>query len=339
MPSFKHFRIHDEKGPEDFLAAQSRMISLLLDGTVIHAVRGDPADYTRFESDLAAIREEIATQHLNPGDLLIKTGYALKALQDYNRRTSNFRNAQSIELQKITSMLTGAIANLSVAGSTNVTQLQAIERQLEKTAGLDDVRLLKERLSECLLAIREEKLRQQAASEAAISDLSENLHSVRAAPSAPSSLDAATGPQSRPAAEMAIAAAADGVATVYGALFVIDHLHRLNIRFGRAVGDQIIALFTQHLAQHLHPKDVVFRWSGPAFLVLLERDEPIERVRRSLAPIAGARLEKTVESRDRTVLLPLNFSWTLLPIPVDGKASGSIDRFDAFLSSKLGADL
>jgi len=99
------------------MAAQSRMISLLLDGVVVHAVRGDALDYSRFEADMAGIRDALSSEILTPGDLMIKTGTALKTLQDYNRRTSAFSNAQSVELQKITAMLTGAIANLSVAGT------------------------------------------------------------------------------------------------------------------------------------------------------------------------------------------------------------------------------
>ncbi len=313
------------------------MISLLLDGVVVHAVRGDPTDYSRFESDLAGIRDALTTETLNSGDLLINTGTALKSLQDYNRRTSAFNNAQSVELQKITAMLTGAIANLSVAGSTNVARMQAIERQLEKASGVDDVRLLKEELSECLIGIREEKLRQQLTSEAAVNDLTANLREAQGPrPAASDPLDSATRFKSRPCAELAIAAASDGIGSVFGALFVIDHLHGLNTRFGRTVGDQMINLFTEHLAERLEASDMIFRWSGPAFLVLMRRDDQLERVRRSLAHITSARLEKTVESRGRTVLLPLNFSWTLLQIPTGGKASGAIDKFDAFLASKIG---
>ncbi len=336
MLSLKHFLTREGTRHEDFMAAQSRMISLLLDGVVVHAVRGDASDYLRLESDMAYIRDALKTEVLNPGDLLIKTGTALKTLQDYNRRTTDFGNAQSVELQKITAMLTGAIANLSVAGSTNVTRMQSIERELEKATGLDDVRQLKEKLSECLVGIREEKVRQQLASEAAVKDLNANLREVRAPQAGSETLNNSTGLRSRPSAELAIAAATDGHDHVYGALFVIDHLHGLNTRFGRKVGDQLIALFTEHLTQNLQPEDAIFRWSGPAFLLLMRREDTIERVRRSLAPVTNARLEKTVESRDRTVLLPLNFSWTLLQIPTGGKASGTIDKFDAFLSSKIG---
>jgi len=339
--SLKQFLTRPESDHEEFLAAQARMISLVLDGIVVHAVRGSPADYVRFEADLAGVRDEITREKCSPGDLLVKTGTALKAMQDYNRRTADFSNAQAVELQKITSMLAGAIANLSIAGSTSVTRLQAIERQLEQGTAIDDVRLLKEKLSECLVGIREEKLRQQTVSDSAVSEYSEGLRTARTLPFAatPQAPDTSTRLKSRPCAEMAVASAADGVSTVFGAIFIIDHLHRLNTRFGRTVGDQIITLFTQHLAQRLRPEDSIFRWSGPAFLVLLQRDEPLERVRRELAPIASARLEKTVEIKDRTVLLPLNFSWTVMPVPLAGKASVAIDKFDAFVSSKIGVEV
>ena len=161
--------------------------------------------------------------------------------------------------------------------------MQIIERQLETASGVDDVRLLKSKISECLLGIREEKLRQQLASDAVVNDLNANLSELRGPQAAADTLDRATGLQSRPSAEIAIANATEANATAF-----------------------------------------------------MRRDDHIERVRRLLAPITSARLEKTVESRERTVLLHLNFSWTLLQIPTGGKASGTIDKFDAFLSSKIG---
>ena len=338
MLSLKPFLHRDEHSRDDLLSAHRRMIASLLDGIVIHAVRGDALDYARLESDMVNLRDSVSASDLSSADLLISTGSALKAIQDYNRRTGSLLQAQALEVQKITGMLTQAIVNLAVEGSTNVSRLQALERQLELTSGLEDVRSLKQKLSECLMGIREEKLRQKSVSEATVQGLSGGLRLARSETPLPSadSLDPITGLSTRPAAENAIALAADSGTHVYAALFVIDHLHGLNTRFGRAVGDQTIMLFAQHLAQHLRPQDAVYRWSGPAFLALLTREDPAEKVRRELAPVASARLELNVESRGRAVLLPINFSWTFITIPICGKAGAVVDQLDAFLASKVG---
>lgn len=339
MLTLRPFLHRDEKSRDDLLSAHRRMIASLLDGIVVHAVRGDALDYSRLESDLVNLRNGLSADDLSSADLLISTGSALKAIQDYNRRTGFLLQAQAMEVQKITGMLTQTIVNLATEGSTNVSRLQALERQLESATGLEDVRLLKQKLSECLVAIREEKIRQKFVSESTVQGLTEGLRAARPDRPLPSAdaLDAITGLGTRPAAETAIASAADSGTNVYAAFFVIDHLHGLNTRFGRAVGDQTTMMFAQHLAQHLRPQDAVYRWSGPAFLALLTRDEPAEKVRRELGPTASARLELNVESRGRAVLLPINFSWTFLPIPVCGKAGAVVDQLDAFLTSKVGS--
>lgn len=339
MLSFKPFLYREEPSRgDDLLPALRRMIATLLDGFVQHAVRGDSLDYSRLEIDMLGLRNEVIAEDLTSADLMIATGTALKTLQDYNRRTGALVQAQAVEVQKITGMLTQAIVNLAVDGSTNVSRLQSLERELETAAKIEDVRLLKDKLSECLAGIREEKLRQKAATDAAVSGMKENLRSTQpeVAVSA-AAVDKTTGLSTRPEAEAAIAAATDGTKNVFAVLFVIDHLHGLNARFGRAVGDQTIVMFAQHLAQHLQPSDTVYRWSGPAFLALIERNDGAERVRRELLPVATARLELNVEARGRAVLLPIHFSWTFVPIPLCGKAGAIIDKLDAFLVSKVGA--
>ncbi len=338
MLSLKPFLHRDVHERNDLIAAQHRMIASLLDGIVVHAVKGDPLDFERLQDDISTLRNSVNMEEWSSADLLISTGTALKALQDYNRRTGAFIRAQGLELQKITGMLTHTIVNLSIEGSTNVSKLQTLEKQLESAVGADDMRVLKEKLSDCLEGIREEKFRQKAASEAAVSDLSDRLHSARPDLEIPSaaSLDPTTSFQTRPSAERALAVASDGSAATFAALYVIDHLHGLNARFGRAIGDQTIQMFARHLTKFTASGDVVFRWSGPAFLILVQREGSLEMVRRELAPIASARLEMTVEARGRAVLLPVNFSWTFMQIPQNGKVSAVVDKLDAFLASKVG---
>ena len=159
-----------------------------------HAVRGDAADIALLESDLTSFRDAINSENLESGDLLTKTATALKSLRESNRRTSEFYSQQAFELQRITAMMTGTIAKR--------VRLQPLERQLERAAKIDYIRMLKERLGECLIGIREEKLRQQALSEGVIDGLNGTLVSAGLVPRtiSPQSSDVTTGLGSRPAA-------------------------------------------------------------------------------------------------------------------------------------------
>ena len=331
--SLKPFLQTSDAPREHLQAAHQRVIETLLEGVVSHAIRGAASDYVQFERDLLQIKRQVGSDSLDSSELLIAAGTAVKTLQEYNRRTGSALQEQSAEMQKITAMLTRAVVNLSVEGSTNVVRLQALEQQLERAAELSDVRALREKLAECLTGIREERIRQKAANDATVESLGASL---RVVPPGVTSVDATTGLSTRSAAEAAIAGAVDGDETMWAAIFVIDHLHGLNSRFGHAVGDQAILLFAQHLAQNLGPRDAVFRWSGPAFLALLARPDAQQKIRRELVPLTSARLELNVEVRERTALLPVNFSWTLMPVPLKATASLVIDQFDSYVSSKVG---
>lgn len=328
------------------------MIASLLDGIVIHGVRGDGTDYAELESDMRGVRESV-TPGVSPADLLNGTKTALKSLHNYNRKTSATVQAQVFELQQITGMLVQAIVSLSTAGGPSISRLQLIERHLDHAADVQDVRQFRHQLSECLVQIREEKLRQTADSDLAIEQLNAALrtaqtHTAQSLPAQnlatdveadAAALDLTTGLKTRSAAEAAVADCIDRGRTAYGALFVMDHLHGLNARFGRVVGDQVIMLLTQHLRQKLRLEDLIFRWSGPAFLALLDRDSTLERVRMELVPVTKARLEKTVEAGGRSVLIPLHFSSNLLTISPTDRPASVINRLDEFLASRVGHEL
>ena len=69
----------------------------------------------------------------------------------------------------------------------------------------------------------------------------------------------------------------------------VDHFKRINDRHGHAAGDEALHVFARHAAASLRETDVLARWRGEEFLVLL-RDTPphearqgLDRLRRLLA--------------------------------------------------------
>jgi GGDEF domain-containing protein len=323
--SIKSLIGREQNATQDLLAAQHRTIVSLLDGMAVYAVPGDSEDFARLQVDITSLRRSLRVD-TSAEDLLISTGSALKSFQDYNQRTTTFVQAQGRELQKITSMLTEAIVGLSSGADESKARLQEIERQIEKTSAIDDIRKLKERLSRCLIDLREERMRQSLQAEKTIGGMKSAI------PGNVKELDDATGLGSRPDAETALAAARDSGANAYVALFTIDHLHGLNSRFGRTVGDRIIMLFAQHLAQSLNN---VYRWSGPAFLAIFENEGGIERAKQELIP-ALTRLETTIEVNQRTVLVPINYSWVMHSIREHDRVTTLIHKLDEFMNSKHG---
>jgi diguanylate cyclase (GGDEF)-like protein len=94
-------------------------------------------------------------------------------------------------------------------------------------------------------------------------------------PSLPqASVDRLTGLANRDAAEASILALEAHPGNKYIAAFYIQNMQQLNVRFGEKIGDELLFLMTQRIATNLlRPSDQIFRWRGPAFVAILEREE------------------------------------------------------------------
>src|SRR5438477_11487839 len=106
MISLKDYRFREPGG--DSNAAYIRMIDLLLQGISMHAVEGDKADYERFRSDIDQIATTLGARTPFP-ELLVMAGEAVRAMEDYNRRTDKFIRQQKEGLQTMLSMLTKSV--------------------------------------------------------------------------------------------------------------------------------------------------------------------------------------------------------------------------------------
>ena len=77
---------------------------------------------------------------------MVSVGAVLKALEDYNARTTRHLRMQGAELYHMIAMLTRTVATLGSGNEQSVSRLREIEGQIEKTSGIEDVRVLKLRL-------------------------------------------------------------------------------------------------------------------------------------------------------------------------------------------------
>ncbi|WP_456268089.1 diguanylate cyclase [Kushneria sp. AK178] len=73
------------------------------------------------------------------------------------------------------------------------------------------------------------------------------------------------------------------------ALLDIDHFKRVNDDYGHTVGDQVLQQFTEVLSRQLRASDILVRWGGEEFMLILPGIDPegglqaLERLRQSLA--------------------------------------------------------
>jgi diguanylate cyclase (GGDEF)-like protein len=323
---------------KDADSAYRRIISLFLQGIALHAVEGEKNDYDRFRVDIDEFGKQI-TPDTPMSELLVAVGASLRAMEDYNRRTSKVIHRQNSDLQNMVSMLTRTVISIGASGESSVHKLQEIEKSIERTRMLEDIQLLKLRLGECLEAVREEALRQKTEGQSTLDSLKKEVENSRervGSVTAAVELDAATGLPSKKEALKAIQAAVQSPSNKFLAIAVVSRVQAVNARFGYAIGDQVLSTFAKHFKENLGAQDQVFRWHGPAIIAVLERDDRLEKVRTEIRRFAEVKLEKTAEVGNRTILLPISASWSIFTVtpPVEEL----LKKIEAFTAAQVPRD-
>ena len=194
--------------------------------------------------------------------------------------------------------------------------------------------MLRFRLEESLQTLRNETRRQREEMSQILDRLQKQIEAAQAGDGddlLPGfELDKISGLETRETAERAIARAVERGRLSYAALFVVDRLHLINAQFGYATGDRILREFGEHLRSSLLPADQLFRWTGPAFLAVMERGEAPGEVETSVQSIAAERLETTVQIGNGCVRLPVVRTSLLLPLASGSTLADLSSRLDAF---------
>src|SRR5581483_4435156 len=149
--------------------------------------------------------------------------------------------------------------------------LKIIQGELESACRMDDLAAVNAKLRLCVKEICDEAERQSRRQSAIQNDLKD---AVKLAPAA-SDVDAVTGLASVQSAIQAIHQSWESGEDTHLLAFGIERMQSINLRFGFHVGDQIMLLFAQHLAQHMDQADTLYRWRGPCFVAVSPRRVPV----------------------------------------------------------------
>jgi len=297
---------------------------LLLRAMAQHAVEVDSDDYARFQSEIFGLADKLGNPE-TADEMVVDADRASKALEEYNRRTAQTLKRAGADLQEMVRMLTGTVSALATTGEDRLIRLRELEGQLESASHVDDVRILKLRLSECLGEIRKESERQKNETTRTVAELRQGIERARKGQSGSEEvLDPVTGLPGRAAAELAIAKGCEQDASTYGIAIRADRLQVFNARFGYDVGDQILRSYAEHLVRQLGSKDRLFRWTGPTLVAVIFRAGRPERVREEIGQVMERRYEHSALIGGRPMNLIVSSRWAMFPLTcgIRGKANG-----------------
>lgn len=128
-------------------------------------------------------------------------------------------------------------------------------------------------------------------------------------------VDSCTGLPMRAAAEASIKRALESGSQSYVGVFYLHRMQLTNARFGEVIGDQVILSCSQHIATTvIRSEDQLFRWSGPAFVAILERVEASTTVNTEVQRMISTPLSRFFETASRSVYLPIKMTGEVFPL-------------------------
>jgi hypothetical protein len=80
----------------------------------------------------------------------------------------------------------------------------------------------------------------------------------------------------------------------------------------------------------------MFRWNGPAIVMLLERPEPLDVVRGQLKRILEVKVEETFDLGHRSVLIPISTAWSAFRLV--SPMALAVNQVQTFIASQTPRD-
>jgi GGDEF domain-containing protein len=303
LTSIKRFLAKSEEE-----AVYRRVIRILLDGLSANAVGLDNDARRSFRKRIGEIRQEMASE-TTVVTLLVNAGAVVEAIRDYSRESKRLLQVHSAEMQDMMAMLARTMVEIGGVGERAVARLRRLGDELENAIEVDEVSSLKERLRECLGAIRTEAKQQEADSDRMVQTLRQEV-------SRKQGLDPVTDLPGEAAAQTLFLSAIREGEPKHAAVFVLVSSRLINLRFGRPAGDEAIRLLKQFLAEQLNSADIMFRWPGPAIVALLAGTEPFERVCDRLNRFLDKPIERSVDANGHANSIPLSIAWSAFPLSI-----------------------
>lgn len=211
---------------------------------------------------------------------------------------------------------------------------------MRHASALGDIQELRLRLDEWLKNVCSEAARQKHDNQEKMHVLQEGLSATQQRLSVhgiEADIDRVTGFAGRSAAEVAIHEATNLRDTHYVVAAVLSTLQAVNLRFGYAVGDEVLCEFAARVAGSLCNDAQFYRWNGPTLIAVLRRPEPLHVLRAQVGRILEEPIMKSLAGGTQNAFITLSASSLVLALT--RPASDVIKRIDAFVAAQVPHEL
>jgi len=274
------------------------------------APEAEARDMSEFQSKLSLFRRKLISS--TDSTTVADTAEAcIRTCEQYLRNSRRYHSAREAELTELIGILRDAAGVLVGDSASFNAQVISSSDRFNSLVQLDDLRDLKRRISSEVSVLRravEDKQKRDEQSYAQLTARIEALQSRLVEAEEEASLDALTRVPNRAsfdrALEKLLAAAQRAGTPLALAMVDIDDFKQVNDTHGHQIGDRVLLCTAQLLGRALRQSDVVARFGGEEFAVILNGatlDQAEQRLRQVLKEIAATTFEYEANGQRSTV--------------------------------------
>lgn len=310
------------------------LVELLLDCVAQQLPSLDPAEHESFQCGVRSLQAELGAAERQ--EQVAFLGAKVTELVDgYSRKVEKLAASEQNELKSMVVMMTQSLVRVSQTSHASVATLHAVERDLTNASELPDILSVKAKLADSLKAICEEAARQKEQIARIDSDLSKAAgQPAGGIDTGVLPCDPVTGLAGIEAAHTRIAEAFNSGRNAWVAMFFLERMDAVNQRFGFKAGDQMMALFSKHIAKQLKENDSLFRWRGPLLVAVLEREQSALSMGTEIRRIAMSQPEFSLTTGARDVIIPMASSYSVIGLKSQPGVDAVIKCLEGFASNE-----
>jgi hypothetical protein len=231
------------------------------------------------------------------------------------------------EIQHIVSLLREALELVATGSERSVSRLKTVAEQLQRTARIHDVTTLRSSLAATIRYAEEEIGRERDASTREMAALEEQTERVRRAAQGGAAAAIPGRPEGVRAISGILQAAGDGH-PVFSVALLLDRLEGMTMRYGPAVGDELVLRLVRERLQPLAPESAAFRWNGHSLVGVFSGSFDLAQLRARMEELNRQPLVHRAAHDGRVALLRISPSH--LVTKGTGSPDALIEELDRF---------
>ncbi len=263
--------------------------------------------------DLRRRLEELGTSlstGMSPTELAATEAKVQEHLQAWSGRTAGHYRQKASEVRDLLLAMARAAESVGTRDLRCAEQIQEVTSSLHEIASLDDLTRMRASIKKSAAELKSSIDRMNAEGKAIVDELRKQILCCRARLEEAeeiASRDALTGVRSRLHVENQMDARIAAKTPFCVAMLDIDEFKKINDEYGHVIGDELLKQFAGELRSICRSTDVIGRWGGDEFIILLDcsLDEALAQRERLHNWVCGS---YTVKGSTGVTKLSLNIS-------------------------------